>query len=197
MKDYYELLEVSKNASEETIKKVFRMLIKNNHPDLFEGEEKLRAEEKVKDLNEAYEVLINKDSREKYDLQLEEYNNKIEDSLSILIEENEYLKNVINEKNNLIKRILEDEDVDFNILQNATTDNPYINQNQDGTIDNNYVQQNQNTNMTDGYNLYRREEMIKKIAISVIIVIVGIIILWITTGVNLFKILVNVFKAMF
>ena len=37
MKDYYELLELSKNASDETIKKVFRMLIKKNHPDLLEG----------------------------------------------------------------------------------------------------------------------------------------------------------------
>ena len=54
MKDYYELLEVSKNASEDTIKKVFRMLIKKNHPDLFEGEEKTKAEEKVKQLKKVY-----------------------------------------------------------------------------------------------------------------------------------------------
>ena len=47
MENYYEILEVNEKASIEIIKKVFKIHIKKNHPDLFTGKEKLEAEEKV------------------------------------------------------------------------------------------------------------------------------------------------------
>ena len=75
MENYYELLEVSKNASDEVISKVFKYHIKKNHPDLFSEKEKIQAEIKVKKLNEAYEVLSNSEKRKEYDKMLLEQEN--------------------------------------------------------------------------------------------------------------------------
>ena len=57
MKKYYEILEVSPKASNEVIERAYRALIKKYHPDLYDGEEKIHAEEKVRDINEAYKIL--------------------------------------------------------------------------------------------------------------------------------------------
>ncbi len=67
-KDYYETLGVSRDASQEEIKKAFRKLARKYHPDHKQEHEKAAAEEKFKEINEAYEVLGDKQKREKYDL---------------------------------------------------------------------------------------------------------------------------------
>ncbi|TRW27924.1 molecular chaperone DnaJ [Criibacterium bergeronii] len=64
-KDYYELLGVNKDATEQDIKKAYRKLAMKYHPDKNQGNKD--AEEKFKEINEAYEVLSNKDKRAKYD----------------------------------------------------------------------------------------------------------------------------------
>ncbi len=64
-KDYYKVLGVSKTATEGEIKKAYRALARQYHPDLNPGDKD--AEHKFKDINEAYEVLSDKDKREKYD----------------------------------------------------------------------------------------------------------------------------------
>ena len=71
MKNYYDLLEVTPKASKEIIEKAYRVLIKKYHPDLYNGEERIYAENKSKDLNEAYRVLSNDFLRKQYDLELE------------------------------------------------------------------------------------------------------------------------------
>jgi DnaJ-class molecular chaperone len=67
MKDYYEILGVPENCSEADIKKAFRKLAFQHHPDTNPGHEK-QAEEKFKEVNEAYGVLGDKNKRQQYDL---------------------------------------------------------------------------------------------------------------------------------
>lgn len=71
MKNYYELLEVNPKASSEIIEKAYKVLIKQCHPDLYVGEEKRYAEERTRELNEAYHVLSDSFLRNQYDAELE------------------------------------------------------------------------------------------------------------------------------
>lgn len=64
-RDYYEVLGVQKNASEDEIKKAYRSLAKKYHPDMNPGDKD--AEVKFKEVNEAYAVLSDSDKKSKYD----------------------------------------------------------------------------------------------------------------------------------
>lgn len=64
-RDYYEVLGVSKSASDDELKKAYRSLAKKYHPDLHPDDKE--AEAHFKEVNEAYEVLSDKDKRAKYD----------------------------------------------------------------------------------------------------------------------------------
>ncbi len=68
-KNYYEVLGVSKNASEEEIKAAYKKLVKQYHPDLHPGD--ASAAEKFKEINEANEVLSDKQKRAAYDYEQE------------------------------------------------------------------------------------------------------------------------------
>jgi molecular chaperone DnaJ len=64
-KDFYKILGVSKDVSDAELKKVYRKLARENHPDSNPGDKK--AEERFKDISEAYSVLSDADQRKEYD----------------------------------------------------------------------------------------------------------------------------------
>lgn len=66
-KNYYDILQVNKNASPEIIEKAYKTLAKMYHPDLQENNHKKQAEEILKEINEAYEVLSNLEKKKNYD----------------------------------------------------------------------------------------------------------------------------------
>lgn len=92
-KNYYDILQVSRNASPEIIDKAYKTLVKKYHPDLsFTDDQRKTFEQILKNLNEAYAVLSNEHTRKLYDKSLDEKyisKNKYED----LFTENEELRN--------------------------------------------------------------------------------------------------------
>lgn len=178
MKNYYEILEVNPKASEDIIKKVYKIKIKQNHPDLFQGEEKKKAEEITKKITEAYDILSNKAKRQNYDLELKnnekEENDKYiqyETIISSLKSENEHLKNVIMSKNTMINEF----------LGNTPDYNP-----------NNEYEQKNNLHQASNKNyfnsvLYDLKQLVFKLTIFFILIIALLTIFWILTGNNIFE----------
>ena len=189
MKNYYEILEVNPKASEDIINKVYKIKVKKNHPDLFQGEEKKKAEEKTKEITEAYDILSNKEKRQNYDLELKNNENeenekyiKYESIISSLKSENEYLKNVIISKNNIINEFLENESDPY-----KPSSNTYYKQN-DKTERKSNIQSNNSQNYFYSI-LYDLKQLIIKLAILIIIILLLLLIFWALTGNNIFGIL--------
>ena len=67
MKNYYEILKIGPNADEHTIKKAFHLLVRKYHPDSPDSQKSPDAEKHFRLIQEAYETLIDKKSRETYD----------------------------------------------------------------------------------------------------------------------------------
>jgi molecular chaperone DnaJ len=65
-RDYYEVLGVPKDASPEDVKKAYRQLARQYHPDVTKEDPKV-AEERFKEISEAYEVLVDTEKRTLYD----------------------------------------------------------------------------------------------------------------------------------
>ena len=73
MKNFYEILEINENASQEIVEKAYKVLVKKYHPDLqTDPEQKQKYEVKIKEINEAYETLSNEKLRLAYDEQLKQ-----------------------------------------------------------------------------------------------------------------------------
>lgn len=93
-KNYYEILEVDKKASNEIIEKAYKTLAKKYHPDLQSNEIQKEYEEKMKLINEAYSVLTDDYKKNTYDEQLQNNIVSIDDYKKVL-QENAALKQEI------------------------------------------------------------------------------------------------------
>lgn len=194
MKNYYEILEVNEKASEDIIKKVYKIKIKKNHPDLFQGSERLKAEEITKELTEAYDVLSSIEKRKKYDDELQKDNlNKKDDNylniISSLKSENEYLKGVLAKKNNLIETFFKENYDDY------AKESYIINQNFEDTLsDDVYNNSTENSNKNTYYHsmVSDLKQFIYKFVILLIILLTALAIFSVLTGNSLLKILFGI-----
>lgn len=118
-KNYYDWLEISRKASPEVIEKAYKALVKKYHPDLQEGDNKIKAEEIIKKINEAYSVLSDETKRKQYDATIQEN--------TISKEEYDRLQQELN-----------------NVKRQTNAYN--INQNANNTYNNRYAQQANNNN---------------------------------------------------
>lgn len=109
MKNYYKILEVDKNASDEIIERAYKVLVKKYHPDLQTEQNKEEAAKRITIINEAYSILSNPLKRAEYNKKLQketERNEKIQ-SETILqnekLQQDDYMKiiqeNYINNQN--------------------------------------------------------------------------------------------------
>ncbi len=94
-KNYYELLEVDKNASPEVMEKAYKTLAKRYHPDLQPDDKKSESEEIFKKISEAYETLSDEKKRNAYNKTLISSYVQI-DIFNKLQDENNYLKKQLN-----------------------------------------------------------------------------------------------------
>ena len=109
-KNYYDILEVNKNASPEIIEKAYKTLVKKYHPDLQSDSLKSEYEEKIKLINEAFETLSVPEKKSIYDLNLKsneisvkDYNNLYNENLNLKKEIN-YIENTLNLNRNNLKQ---------------------------------------------------------------------------------------------
>ncbi len=139
MKNYYEILEVDVKASKEMIDRAFKLLAKRYHPDTKTDDKKQWAEEKFKEINEAYEILSNEENRKEYDIELDYEKNS---AIQALCAKNEHLQHQVEELNKQIE-----------LLKNAKNNNFYDNLNTNNTYQNNKSNQD-NENIVQNYIKY-------------------------------------------
>lgn len=137
--NYYEILEVDKNASPEIIEKAYKTLVKKYHPDLQDDSIKSIYEEKLKLINEAFDVLSDESKRSLYDASQKENTVSYEEYKN-LYNENQILKDKLSKLNN-----------DNNNNSNNTTNIPNQNIINDSTIYNEYIDK-MNESINKAYN---------------------------------------------
>lgn len=99
METLYDILEVSRKASKEVIEKAYKTLAKKYHPDLQTAENKEIAEKRMKEINEAYDVLSDEQKRKEYDEKLEAEDERKKQEEYINYQSNSGTQNVRYESN--------------------------------------------------------------------------------------------------
>lgn len=166
--NYYDILEVNKNASPEIIEKAYKTLVKKYHPDLQENDLKIKYEEKIKKINEAYSILSDSEKRKNYDLFLK--NNEVSiDDYNKLYQENIILKKEINYLKNNYKQ--------NNINNNLNNINYYI----ENIRKNNYEKYNTEKNEENNSKIENEKYEItyKRILKNILALIITIFIIFI------------------
>lgn len=181
--NYYYILEVNKNASPEIIEKAYKTLVKKYHPDLQENNLKNNYEEKIKKINEAYEILSNSEKRKNYDLFLknneiskDDYNNLINENINLKNEIN-YLKNTIkNYNNNFENNII---NKNYNI-QNNNINEDILNEKVDNAVNQAYYDAYIQDLKNRGYKIKYKKTFKDFLALilTIIFILIIIFILW-------------------
>ena len=128
-KNYYEILEVDRNASPEIIEKAYKTLAKKYHPDLQDEIHKKEAEETFKIINEAYQTLSNPTLKIAYDKQLATTTIS-QENYNAMYKQNQVLKNELNHLHHLQQKNTSQ----TNNKQHIHQSNAYIHQNQNPDI---------------------------------------------------------------
>lgn len=150
----YEILEVSEKASDEVIEKAYKVLAKKYHPDLQTPENKKSAEEKMKQLNDAYSTLADKSKRAEYDA-----------GLARLRQREEIQRQNAVASNNIQTRIVYTNNPN---VQNQTNNVRYTNQYNYSDIRRQYEKENLRAKLIN----------LRDICISVLIILAIIGVLW-------------------
>ena len=129
-KNYYDILQINQNASPEIIEKAYKTLAKKYHPDLQEENNKKEAEEILKEINEAYEILSNPDKKALYDQDLKNETISQEDYEKMYVQ-NEKLKEELNNLKNNTSNDTTSSNINLNSFNTSTTENPKANINQE------------------------------------------------------------------
>lgn len=104
-KNYYDILQINKNASPEIIEKAYKVLAKKYHPDLQAKENKKQAEERLKEINEAYEILSNPEKKQNYDDLLLSQEQKVEPNLEDFLLKKQQLEQELLQKQRLEQQL--------------------------------------------------------------------------------------------
>lgn len=173
MKNYYEILEVNEKASQEIISKVFKLHIKKWHPDLYQGDAKIEAENKTKEINEAYSTLSDEKKRAEYDSELlmQKEINSENYELETLREENKMLKKNIEKKDMIINNLINPSSDTAKKMQQFYYDEYYAPQEE-------YIEDNENYNKYYNFKKGSIKDFIIKIFLCFIMLVLGSIIIY-------------------
>lgn len=119
-KNLYEILEIDKNASNEVIEKAYKTLVKKYHPDLQDDILKSEYENKLKQINDAYDTLSDPKKRELYNEYLTNLSKQNENLINNLKNENQILKNKLNELSNIYNNSYKNSNLNNSINNNST-----------------------------------------------------------------------------
>lgn len=175
MKNYYEILEVNEKASQEIISKVFKIHIKKWHPDLYQGEKKIEAENKTKEINEAYSVLSNETKRMEYDTELALQKGPTAENYEI---------ETLRQENEMLRRDIEKRDMIINNLANPSSDTAkrmhyyYEDYYQENEPQDQYYENENNTETLKNTKLLTIKDLLIKILLCFLMLLLGSIIIY-------------------
>lgn len=195
-KNYYEILQVDKNASPEIIEKVYKTLAKQYHPDLQSEENKKNSEEILKKINEAYETLSDPSKKAIYDKNIENQYITI-DEYNKIYNQNILLKKELDNVKNYYTAYLNNLQTNYNNYQNnlnysyQSEPEPTYNKNNPSKRKISYRRSTENFDNSQTVNKFSFKNRIKNIFKNILSIILVFIILYLLLQIPFIKNLLN------